>query len=167
MKHTGIIILIVMIASSAFAQRPANYDKNIDHMYKHTVELIHPEELHQNLEANPNIVVLDARENNEYKVSHIKGSRLVGYNKFSLESVKDIPKDTPLVVYCSLGVRSEQIGEKLIAAGYSNVKNLYGGIFDWVYHDYLIVDKKEHRTDKVHTYDKNWSQWLLKGRKVY
>jgi len=33
-------------------------------------------------------------------------------------------------VYCSLGIRSEVIAKKLKKAGYTNVFNLYGGIFE-------------------------------------
>ena len=36
-----------------------------------------------------------------------------------------------IIVYCSIGVRSEDIGEKLKELGYTKILNLYGGIFDW------------------------------------
>ena len=74
-------------------------------------------------------ILLDTREREEYNVSHLKNAIYTGYNHFNLDSVeKHIPnKNNPIVVYCSLGVRSEKIGIKLKAAGYTNVKNLYGG----------------------------------------
>ncbi len=79
-----------------------------------------------------NPVLLDTRNEEEYNISHLKNAIWVGYNTFNihciLETIKD--KNTPIVVYCSIGVRSEDIGEKLIAVGYTNVSNLYGGIFD-------------------------------------
>ncbi len=81
--------------------------------------------------------------------------------------VEKLNKDSPIIVYCSVGYRSERVGEKLKSAGFKNVKNLYGGIFQWVNEGHPVVNKKDHWTDSVHTYNKNWSQWLTKGIKVY
>ncbi len=155
-----------MMMISAYAQKPAGYDEELEGMYKNSVELVSAKDVASDIKSK-DIYLLDTREKPEFKVSHLKDSRWVGYNTFSIKAVADIPKDAEIVVYCSLGVRSEQIGEKLQNAGYTNVRNLYGGIFEWVFHDQPIVDKKEFTTDKVHTYDKNWSKWLLKGSKVY
>lgn len=149
------------------SQKPENYDEQLKSMYNNTVSLITPEELSQMLEEDKNLVLLDAREVNEFKVSHIQGARCIGYDYFNKKAVKDIPKDAPIVVYCSLGVRSEKVGEQLLADGYTDVKNLYGGIFEWVYYDKTIIDKKGNETQKVHTFDSDWSKWLIKGEKVY
>ena len=111
--------------------------------------------------------MLDTRELYEYNVSHLTNARCVGYDKFTMNSIRDIPQDAEIVVYCSLGVRSEKIGERLTKAGYTNVKNLFGGIFEWVYNDFEIIDKNGKKTNRIHTFDSNWSQWLLKGEKVY
>jgi len=64
-------------------------------------------------------VILDARETSEFKVSHIKNAIHVGYNNFQLDSVQHkIPdKNANIVVYCSLGIRSEDIAEKIKSAG--------------------------------------------------
>jgi rhodanese-related sulfurtransferase len=50
---------------------------------------------------------------------------------FSEEVVADLPREAPVIVYCSVGYRSEKIGEKLQKLGFQNVHNLYGGIFQW------------------------------------
>jgi len=110
---------------------------------------------------------LDARELEEFEVSHLRNARYVGFNNFSLEVIKDIPKTTPIVVYCSIGVRSEKIGEKLLAAGYTNVKNCYGSIFEWVNQGNEIVDMQNQPTKKIHAYNKKWGVWVNKGEKVY
>ncbi|MBP6310642.1 MAG: rhodanese-like domain-containing protein [Flavobacteriales bacterium] len=111
-------------------------------------------------------VFLDAREPEEYNVSHIRGARFIGYKELDLGMIKDLSKDTMIVVYCSVGYRSQQVTERLIEAGYTNVHNLYGGIFEWVNSGNTVVDQKG-RTDRVHTYDRNWSKWLRKGEAVY
>ena len=113
------------------------------------------------------MVLLDSREKKEYEVSHLKNAKWVGYDDFKLSRVNDVPKDASIVIYCSVGVRSEKIGEKLIAAGYTNVKNLYGSIFEWVNEGYPVYNTNGKPTDRVHAYSKTWGIWLKKGVKVY
>lgn len=78
-----------------------------------------------------------------------------------------IPKDAQIAVYCSLGIRSETIAIKLKKAGYSNVTNLYGGIFEWKNNDLPIVNRNEIPTDSIHAFSKEWGVWIQKGTKVY
>jgi rhodanese-related sulfurtransferase len=113
------------------------------------------------------VFLLDAREREEYEVSHLKNARFVGFKEFDIESVKDISKNAPIVVYCSIGVRSEKIGEKLLAAGYTNVRNCYGSIFEWVNQGNVVVDMDNKPTQKVHAYNKKWGVWVKKGERVY
>ena len=125
-------------------------------------------ELKMNM-ANGDILVLDTREYEEFAVSHLPSATFVGYNNFSSEEIlKSIPnKDQPIVVYCSLGIRSEVIGEKLKKAGYTDVRNLYGGIFEWKNKDFKVLDMDGNESENVHTCSKLWSKWLTKGNKVY
>ena len=114
-------------------------------------------------------IILDAREVKEYSVSHLKNAVYVGYEEFNIETIlKTIEdKNQKIVVYCSLGIRSEDIGEKLKKAGYTNVLNLYGGIFEWKNNNFTIFDLDEEETEKVHAFNEDWSKWLKKGEKVY
>ena len=114
-------------------------------------------------------VILDAREKGEFEVSHLKNSVWVGYKTFDIDQVLEIfpNKDVPIVVYCSLGVRSEDIGEKLEKAGFTNVKNLYGGIFAWKNNGYPVYDSDQKETEKVHAYSKYWGSFLTNAEKVY
>ena len=115
------------------------------------------------------VVLLDAREKKEFTTSHIQNALLVGYDKFNLKkTVKKLPnKNAKIVVYCSLGVRSSAIAEKLKKVGYTNVLNLYGGIFEWKNNGNKVFNSEEKETEKVHTCTQEWSKWLLKGEKVY
>ncbi len=116
-----------------------------------------------------NYKILDAREPNEYNVSHLRDAEFVGYKDFKIETVLNkIPnkKDT-IVVYCSLGIRSETISKKLNNAGYTAVYNLYGGIFEWKNNDFPVYNMKNKETDSVHAFSKMWGKWLEKGEKVY
>lgn len=117
--------------------------------------------------SNKEFYFLDARAENEYQVSHIRGATWVGYEEFNLEKVSKQNKTDPIVIYCSVGYRSEKIGEKLIEAGFTNVSNLYGGIFEWVNQGNTIVNKKGEKTPNIHAYSKTWGIWLTQGVKVY
>lgn len=114
-----------------------------------------------------NAIFLDAREKKEYNVSHIKNAVYVGYDNFNMTAVKNMAKGTEIIVYCSIGKRSEKITQKLNKAGYNNVSNLYGGIFEWVNQGNEVVDVNNKGTNKVHAYGRFWGQWLDKGEKVY
>lgn len=115
------------------------------------------------------LIILDSREEKEFNTSHLKNAIGVGYDSFNLDVVKPkLPnKDSKIVVYCSLGIRSEDIAEKLKKAGYKNVYNLYGGIFEWKNNDFEVLNSQEKPTDSIHTFSKAWSKWLKKGVKVY
>lgn len=124
----------------------------------------------QDLRAIQNdVIILDAREKEEYTISHIKNAQYVGYQQFSIDTfgLQNIPKNKTIVVYCSLGIRSEDISEKIKEIGYHKIFNLYGGIFEWKNKEYPIVDNKEEPTENVHPYSDEWSGWLQKGKKVY
>lgn len=116
---------------------------------------------------NTDVVFLDTREQKEFNISHIKGAKCVGYDKFSMTSVKSIPKNAEIIVYCSIGARSQTIGEKLKAAGYTNVKNLYGGFFQWNNSGLPKVNSSGKATSKIHGFSKDWGKWLTKGTIVY
>lgn len=126
-----------------------------------------PEISVDSLEKNfKDFVLLDSRSPNEYSVSHIKCAKHVGYDDFEANQVNHISKSKPIVVYCSVGYRSEKITQKLLKEGYQNVYNLYGGIFEWVNQDQKVY-KADQPTRKVHAYSKVWGMWLEKGEKVY
>lgn len=163
MKH---ILYILTFLSFVFANGQTALDSLLQKENKESIPYITVAELVQ----KENIVLLDSREKIEYETSHIKNAVCVGYDKFKLKKIKKLlPKDknTPIVVYCSLGIRSEDIAEKLKKAGYTNVYNLYGGIFEWKNQDNSVVDNKGETTENVHTFNEDWSIWLKKGVKIY
>jgi rhodanese-related sulfurtransferase len=125
-----------------------------------------PEITVEKAKSTKQAVWLDAREPHEYTVSHLQNATYVGYDQFTLNNVPAIAKDTPIIVYCSVGYRSEKVAEKLIAAGFTHVQNLYGGIFEWVNEGQPVYDTGG-ATQKVHAYNRSWGIWLKKGKKVY
>jgi len=116
---------------------------------------------------NDNIVFIDTREWKEYAVSHIPGAIFTGYDNFMWQNLNTIDKNAEIVVYCSIGVRSQNIGEKLKEKGFTNVKNLYGGLFLWADQERPMETKDGNDTDKVHGYNKFWGKWVKKAETVY
>lgn len=111
-------------------------------------------------------VFLDIREEEEYKVSHLKTALRMDPNA---ETIQDLncKKDQLIIVYCSIGARSQTFGEQLKKAGYTNVYNLYGGLFNWANHHYPMIDSKGEHTTVIHGYSKSWGKWITHGIVVY
>lgn len=158
------LVFFCGINSFLSAQNPEGFDKMVDGLYEYTIPFITAEKLEEKRQQDTDIVILDSRKKEEYNVSHIPGARFVDYKKFKLKSLKDIPKDTPIYVYCSVGYRSERTAEKLQEAGYTEVYNLYGGLFNWANHGFPMVNEDEESSIDVHGYNREWGQWLNPSR---
>ena len=158
-----ILLFAILFSYVSYAQKTIpdilkKYNKN-------SVEYITVEEL----QKDNKVLLLDTREPEEFEVSHLNDAVYVGHSKFDSKTfaVQFPDKNAPIVVYCSLGVRSENIGEKLQKLGYSNVKNLYGGIFEWKNKGYEVINNEGEKTEEVHAFSKMWGKYLTKGIKIY
>ena len=160
------LILVFCFGVSALSFSQKKLDKMLKQQNTESIPYISVNDLQNNTE---DFILLDSREQKEYKTSHLENAICVGYDSFNLEKTqpKLQNKDSKIVVYCSLGIRSEDIAEKLKKAGYTNVYNLYGGIFEWKNNNLEVLNSKEQPTDSIHTFSKGWSKWLKKGIKVY
>ncbi|MFM1879454.1 MAG: hypothetical protein RLZZ241_2320 [Bacteroidota bacterium] len=139
-------------------QRTQNpdFEKLLEKLLNHNV----PEmDISRALNLKDSTVFLDAREWDEYRVSHLPQSIWVGYEDFIIERLVEVDKTQPIVVYCSVGYRSERIAQRLLEQGFSNVANLYGGIFEWVNRGGPVFNEKGN-TKAIHTYNKDWSRWV-------
>lgn len=166
------LFLLILFFPRAAAQFPKtascqnpDFDKKVNSYLSYTVPVIDVEKAFFQSES---MIFLDAREKQEFSVSHIPGARFVGFDEFSLSNNQDLPKDKIIVVYCSIGYRSEKIAEKLRKAGYQKVYNLYGSIFEWVNRGFPVVNDQGQVT-QVHGYNKKWSQWITRTgiQKIY
>lgn len=160
------IVLFLVISSTTMACSQTTYDEKLKSLYKNTVPIIESEQLEE-LTGGKDLVILDIRSKEEYEVSHIPGAIFIDFDSFNDDDVAAISNSSKVVVYCSVGYRSERIGEKMLELGFENVYNLYGGIFQWKNEGREIVNNHQTATDSVHTYNKKWSQWLQNGIKVY
>lgn len=112
--------------------------------------------------GRPQPVLLDARTEAEYAVSHLEGARRIDPERPSLSGLGAIPRDTPVVVYCSVGYRSAEIARWLGARGYRAVQNLAGSIFRWA-NEGRPVYRGDQPVGVVHPYDRTWGL-LLESR---
>lgn len=166
MTRTILMVGLFFYSSLGFAQvKKKSFDILLRNMLNESVPTISVQDLSKK-DLN-RYTLLDARELNEYNVSHLKNAKWIGYETFDEGKMEGISKEKPIVIYCSIGVRSEKIGEKLQALGYKNVQNLYGSIFEWVNQGNPVFDNNGKLTSKVHAYSKTWGIWLDKGEKVY
>ncbi len=156
------LFYILLYSSFLFAQESSycsnpKFEKTIERYISHSIEVIGVDEL---FETQSNYLVLDARELLEFEISHIPGSKYIGYDKPNLEVLKSVDKNQPIVLYCSIGYRSEKMAEQLQKQGFINVKNLYGSIFEWGNKSYPLEDASGMKTNKIHTYNRLWSKWV-------
>lgn len=159
------IVLLGTLAGPLPAQSVQNkkYDRLLRLMLNNSVPVITVEELKSQKDK---ALVLDAREPEEYAVSHLSGAIPVGYSQLNLLALDKVAKGRPIIVYCSVGYRSQKVTQTLAKQGFTNVKNVYGGIFEWVNRGYPIVNANGH-TDSIHAFSPSWGKWLERGQKVY
>jgi len=119
------------------------------------------------IQVKEEVILLDAREKEEFEISHIPGAIWVGYDDFSMERIKGIAKNKAVVTYCSVGYRSERIGEKLQKEGFTNVQNFEGSIFRWMNDGQQVVNKDDQITNKVHGFNEKWGKWVKNGEVVF
>lgn len=111
-------------------------------------------------------LLLDIREAEEAAVSRLPGAVRIDPSATPEQVLVRWPelssaRDREIVVYCSVGYRSSAFAERLSSAGFSNVSNLEGSIFEWAEKGYPLVQGDEQRAvSKVHPYSKAWA-WLV------
>jgi rhodanese-related sulfurtransferase len=121
----------------------------------------------EKLQSKTNKVhIFDTRSWEEFQLSHIPGAVFLDFKDFDKTLLDEIPKNAELVLYCSVGYRSELVGKKLIQLGFSNTYNLYGGIFEWSNQGLPLFDSTEKTTPRLHTYNHTWSKWVEESNTI-
>ena len=109
--------------------------------------------------SRPQPTLLDAREPEEYAVSHLPGAIRVSPSATADQLLPGLDKNKPIVVYCSVGYRSASLSKRLQEGGFSHVSNLDGSIFRWANEGRRLVSD-DGTADVVHPYDERWGQLL-------
>jgi len=89
------------------------------------------EELKARLDAGERPRLIDVREASEYSVAKIAGSELKPLGQIVSWESGLTDKDEEIVLHCHHGMRSDRACQYLAAKGFTNVKNLTGGIDEW------------------------------------
>ena len=87
-------------------------------------------ELSEILEKEPKTALVDVREEEEFDEVNL-GGQLVPLSEFE-QRWQEVPKDTPVYIYCRSGRRSRTALEYLKKQGYTNGFNVTGGILAWL-----------------------------------
>lgn len=96
-----------------------------------SMETITTTELRERLANNFNGLLIDVREPDEYEVANIPGAKLIPLATLP-DHLKELPKDREILVHCKAGGRSARAVNLLLEHGFTNVKNVQGGIDAWL-----------------------------------
>ncbi len=94
------------------------------------------EEVHA-VYQQPGVTIVDVREVDEYKAGHIPGALLIPLSELE-QRVKDVPRDTQVILVCRSGNRSAQAYAYLRQQGFANVHNMLGGMRAWTAAGYPV-----------------------------
>ncbi len=96
------------------------------------MQTISVEELKKRLDAGEALHLLDVREPHEHADFNIGGTLLPLGRVMQMDTDEIEPwKNEEVIVYCRSGNRSGQASMMLETQGFTNVKNLTGGMMAW------------------------------------
>ncbi len=86
---------------------------------------------------NKDTVLLDIRNNYEVELGHFEGALDLNLSQFKelsqhLKNSVNIPKDKNILIYCTGGIRCEKATNEMKKQGWNNVKQLKGGIINYL-----------------------------------
>ena len=98
---------------------------------RRNIKEISPEDARRNAENN-GAVLIDVREESDWREGHLPGARHLSRGVIELEIEEHFPDlKQPLICYCGGGSRSALVTESLQKMGYENVRSLAGGFSAW------------------------------------
>jgi rhodanese-related sulfurtransferase len=113
--------------------------------------------------GQPQPVVLDARTEPEFAVSHLRGAVAIDPYRPSIRPLQGLQPAGSIVVYSSAGYRGARVASWLARTGHTSVVNLSGGIFKWANEGRPLFREGNRPTALVHPYDQRWGM-LVDGR---
>lgn len=88
------------------------------------------DELKQRLDQKEPLFILDVRNPEEYQICRLDGSKLLPLPELR-DRYRELDPSREIIVHCKSGMRSMKAMQFLREAGFTNVKNLKGGILAW------------------------------------
>jgi rhodanese-related sulfurtransferase len=89
------------------------------------------EELKDRIEKNEKLNIIDVREEHEFDEFNI-GAQLIPLGEIAdrLEEIEHL-KQEEIIIHCRSGARSGRAQQYLESEGFTNVRNLIGGMLAW------------------------------------
>lgn len=122
-------------------------------------------------EDQPDPLIFDVREKEEYAVSHLEGAIQIDPDtdpKDFLATYQSLlAQGRPAIFYCSVGRRSSRLADQVqshLKEGATDQKlapvyNLEGGIFRWR-NDNQPLTRSGKTTDEIHSYNWFWGRYV-------
>lgn len=112
-------------------------------------------ELRRQLRQERQLVLVDVREPREQAVSMLPGA--IGLRQFEAALAADPQhfRDTLVVPYCTIGLRSGLVARELRQRGFQT-RNLAGSVLAWA-HAGLPFEQDGRATHRVHVYEQGWN----------
>lgn len=114
---------------------------------------------------SPSPILLDVRKPEEFAVSHLPGAKRVEPSIKAADLIPTFPTNRTAVVYCSVGYRSSELATRLLDAGFTNVCNLEGSLFQWANED-RPMEKDGKPASTVHGYNETFGRLLKPERRA-
>ncbi|MFT6217240.1 MAG: rhodanese-related sulfurtransferase [Roseivirga sp.] len=129
-------------------------------LYPKSISNISPKEA-EALILDDQTLILDVREPVEYEVSHLPNAL-----RYLPDLVSELKLNTPILVYCTVGVRSGKLAKELQKKGFTHVSNIDLGLINWKNKGFAVVDSKGQTTEKIHVYNRFFGLWLKNGEPI-
>lgn len=99
---------------------------------KENIRELTPAQVAQKIERGDNFVLIDVRENDEFRAGHLPDARGIGRGVLEYHIADEVPDTSaPIVLYCRGGNRSALAAASLQEMGYENVASMSGGFREW------------------------------------
>ena len=128
----GLVFLLV-VAGSALPARAADS------------VVITPEVASSWIDSDASVQILDVRSREEFESGHIRQSRRIGWldDAFAERVRKGLDPSKPVFVYCQSGRRSAKAAAELVKLGFKDVRDLAGGVKQWVKSGKPLIKTKQ------------------------
>jgi rhodanese-related sulfurtransferase len=167
--HSSLLLLLLMSLLLTTGCRERLTWSGVDVLIRSqhpTVNEIPTDSLAALLQAGLSPVLIDVREEAEFRVSHLPGAVHMAPGEVDFAFFDSLDLDQQIVTYCSVGLRSAALAERLAEAGFSNVFNLKGSIFRWANEERPLFQGPDP-AHQVHPYDRLWGTLLRKDLRSY
>jgi hydroxyacylglutathione hydrolase/adenylyltransferase/sulfurtransferase len=103
---------------------------------------VDPAEVAEWLAEDPELQLIDVREDYERQAGHIEGSRHIELNQLASQAAT-ITTERPVVFYCRVGSRSQMAAQAFRASGF-RAHSMSGGLVRWAQEGRALAPEDGH-----------------------